>query len=48
MQFGIEIDVRYVEEQEDTLEDLDYVGCVLEKKHYRVKFLELKKFLGNL
>ena len=44
LKYDFTIVVQFVEEREDICEDLDYVEFVLEKKHYREIFPELKKF----
>jgi len=45
--FVKEIAVHFAEGHEHLLDDLVCVGSVLEKKHYKEKFLELEKFHGN-
>lgn len=40
--------MRFVDEPGLISEDLACVAYVLEKKHYKERFLELEKFLGNI
>jgi hypothetical protein len=47
LKFAIEIVALFVEELEDTCVDLESAEFVLEKKHYKVRFLELEKFPGK-